>query len=393
MKDECWKKSITRTTHITYYINLETGESQWGEPTGLKDWEKHTSNNKYPGKTYYRHLPSLFTQWEAPDEITDINSLPEHWEERKSKCGNIYYVNNKEKISVWKRPSFEPSNIILLDLIFGGVSDYPVWNGTLSGKPVIYKLMSIYEYKRLMEAQGIGVVRILYKTENYKLPKNIEDKLNIETHKVGILVAMEKLNIIELHPPEGLSLENKLRVPQQYELPLLYMHSFDSNILRKLLNTIVEINNKGILWGDLKESNMGLDKDGKLRIFDFNMSRPIRSIEKIFYRNKIDKYYIIPSNKHFDIVAYGKLLYNIITQNFCFYPGSHYSSDDGLTPEEYLQVIDMIKDIDPISKNALQKCFLLNGESENLDNELSEAIKALYLMLDVVHDAPPVVFD
>ena len=53
----------------------------------------------------------------------------------------------------------------------------------------------------------------------------------------------------------------------------------------------------------------------------------------------------------------------------------------------------MIKDIDPISKNALQKCFLLNGESETLDNELSEAIKALYLMLDVVNDAPRVVFE
>ena len=391
MKDECWKKSTSLTTRIPYYINLETGESQWGEPTGLKDWEKHTSKNKYPGKTYYMHLPSLFTQWEAPDEITDINILPENWEEKKSKCGNIYYVNIKEKISDWKRPSFEPSNIILFDRIIGGLSDYPVWDGTLSGKPVIYKLMGKYEYNSLMKVQGIGVVRALYETENYKLPS-----LPIESHKVGILVAMEKLNTITLHPTNGIPLdtEKNFRNRLTYGPLLLYMHSFDSNILRKLLNTIVEINNKGILWGDLKQENMGLDKDGKLRIFDFTESSTIRSMQKTPYSDSIGEYYTILSNKHFDILAYGKLLYNIITQNFAFYPGRHYEDrhvNTGLIAEEYLQVIDMIQDIDPISKNALQKCFLLNGESENLDNELSEAIKALYLMLDVVNDAPPVV--
>lgn len=378
--NECWKKSRTSTTRIPYYINLETGLSQWGEPTGLKDWEKHTSNNKDPGKTYYRHLPSLFTQWEYPLEITDINILPENWEEQKSKCGNIYYVNNKEKISDWKRPSFEPNNIILFDRIIGGASEHPVWNGTLSGKPVIYKLIPEYEYNMLMKAQGIGVVRLLYKTENYKLPDKIEFELPIESIKVGILVAMEKLNTIQLHPVyfQGLGRGK------------FYMHSFDSNILRKLLNTIVEINNKGILWADLKQQNLGLDKDGQLRIFDFNVSRTIRRMEKVAYKGKhakIGSYYTVPSDKHYDILAYGKLLYNIITQNCSFYPGGHYKDyqNDGLTKEDYLKAINMIQDIDPISKNALQKCFLLDGESENLDNELSEAIKALYLMLDVVH--------
>jgi hypothetical protein len=389
MKDECWKKSITRTTRIPYYINLETGESQWGEPTGLKDWEKHTSNNQEPGKTYYRYLPSLFTQWDSPLEITDTNILPEHWEERKSKCGNVYYVNNKEKISVWKRPSFEPNNIILFDRILEGASDYPVWNGTLSGKPVIYKLMSTYEYNWLIKAQGIGVVRLLYKTENYKLPKKMYQEDGVD--KKGILVAMEKLNTIKLHPyyTEGFSLDTEKKFRQR----VLYMHSlhsFESNILRKLLNTIVEINNKGISWGDLKQENFGLDKDGQLRIFDFTESCTISPMEKIPYTSKdkhsIGKYYIKQSNKHFDILAYGKLLYNIITQTFSFYPGGHYKNEDGLIREQYLQVIDMIQDIDSISKNALQKCFLLDGKSENLDNDLSEAIKALYLMLNDVPD-------
>jgi hypothetical protein len=382
MRDECWKKSSSTSTSIPYYINLETGESQWGEPIGLKDWEKHTSNNKRPGKTYYRHLPSLFTQWDAPVEITDTDILPENWEERKSKCGNVYYINNKEKITDWKRPSFEPNNIILFDRIIGGASNYPVWNGTLSGKPVIYKLMSTYEYKWFIKAQGIGVVRILYTTKKYKLPEKMYPEDGVD--KVGILVAMEKLNTIELHPVyfQGLGRGK------------FYMHSFDSNILRQLLNAIVELNNKGILWADLKQQNLGLDKDGQLRIFDFNVSSTIRRMEKVAYTStdiySIGKYYTIPSNKHFDILAYGKLLYNIITQSFSFYPGWHYNLE-----QEYLKAIDMIQDIDPISKNALQKCFMLNGESENLDNDLSEAIKALYRMLTKVPRAhgPPVVVD
>ena len=360
MRDECWKKSTTRAG-IPYYINLETGESQWGEPIGLKDWEKHTSNNKRPGKTYYRHLPSLFTQWNAPVEITDINILPENWEEQKSKCGNVYYINKKEKISDWERPG----NIILFDRIIGGASHEPVWNGTLSGKPVIYKFMPHHEYKMLMKVQSIGVVQVVYKTKNYKLPEKIDE--------VGILVAMEKLDSIKLHPDytTGQSLDTTYSLNDRVKKRvLLNMHSFDSNNLRRLLNTIVEINNMGILWGDLKQENIGVDKDGNLRIFDFSESSTIGR------HSKLDGF----EDKHFDILAYGKLLYNIITQNFAFNPGRHYRFRVDLKRDEFLQAIDMIQDIDSISKNALQKCFLLNSKST--DNDLSEAIKALYLMIN-----------
>ena len=252
---------------------------------------------------------------------------------------------------------FEPDDIILSDRIVGGASHEPVWNGSLRGNPVIYKLMNKSEYNILMKVQGNGVVRVLYKIENYELPEG-----------VGVLVAMEKLDTIKLHPDynTGQALDTKYSLGERVKKGvLLNMHSFDFNNLRRLLNTIVEINNMGILWGDLKQENMGLDKDGNLRIFDFSESRTISSDFE---------------NKHLEIIAYGKLLYNIITQNFAFHPGRHYRGGRTLSSDEFLQVIDMIQDIDSISKNALQKCFLLNNEST--DNDISESIKELYRMLD-----------
>jgi serine/threonine protein kinase len=252
---------------------------------------------------------------------------------------------------------FEPDDIILSDRIVGGASHEPVWNGSLRGNPVIYKLMNKSEYNILMKVQGNGVVRVLYKIENYELPEG-----------VGVLVAMEKLDTIKLHPDynTGSALDTKYSLEERVKKGvLLNMHSFDFNNLRRLLNTIVEINNMGILWGDLKQENMGLDNDGNLRIFDFSESRTIRSDFE---------------NKHLEIIAYGKLLYNIITQNFAFHPGRHYRGGRTLSSDEFLQVIDMIQDIDSISKNALQKCFLLNNEST--DNDISESIKELYRMLD-----------
>ena len=222
--------------------------------------------------------------------------------------------------------------------------------------------MPPHEYKILMKVQGLGVVRALYETEDYKLPEEID--------RVGILVAMEKLETKKMHPDynTGQPLDTKYSFNDRVKKGvLLNMHSFESANLRTLLDTIIRINKKGILWGDLKQENIGFDNDGHLRIFDFNGSRTISNIEG----------YV---DKHFDILSYGKLLYNIITQNFAFHPGRHCRFAVDLTSTEFLQAIDMIQDIDLISKNALQKCFLLNSQST--DNDLSEAIKALYLMIN-----------
>jgi hypothetical protein len=84
---------------------------------------------------------------------------------------------------------------------------------------------------------------------------------------------------------------------------------------------------------------MNLVADGHLKKFDFSESRTISR------HSKIEGF----EDKHFDILAYGKLLYNIISQNFGFNPGRHYRFALDLTSD---QAIDMIQDIDSISKNV-----------------------------------------
>jgi hypothetical protein len=113
--NNCWKK--TSTIDNFYYINIETGQSQWGipidpnEPQLAKGWEKHISKKIQPGKTYYRHIPSLLTQWDLPIGSPEkIIQPPLGWETHKTKCGNIYYVNIKDNTSQWTIPISESLN-------------------------------------------------------------------------------------------------------------------------------------------------------------------------------------------------------------------------------------------------------------------------------------------
>ena len=108
--NNCWKK--TTTIDNFYYVNIETGQSQWGipidpdEPQLAKGWEKHISKKIKPGETYYRHIPSLLTQWELPTGSPEkIIKPPSGWETRKTKCGNIYYVNIKDNTRQWTIPT------------------------------------------------------------------------------------------------------------------------------------------------------------------------------------------------------------------------------------------------------------------------------------------------
>jgi len=111
-RDEiCWYEMVSNTYRKTYNVNRETGESQWGLPTTLKKlptgWEMHLSLKNAPGKYYYSHKKTNHVQWDDPSLLykDEKISIPSNWQEKTSRCGNVYYINKKEKKSQWKIPA------------------------------------------------------------------------------------------------------------------------------------------------------------------------------------------------------------------------------------------------------------------------------------------------
>jgi len=52
------------------------------------------------------------SQWGIP--LNDDEELPTGWEKHKSSSGEIYYGNQKEKITQWEKPIFDPTQIPFL---------------------------------------------------------------------------------------------------------------------------------------------------------------------------------------------------------------------------------------------------------------------------------------
>lgn len=108
----CWRIEKSKSFNRNYYVNLETGKSQWGLPQNFedkmlgKDWEKHRSNSK--DKIYYERVSEGKTQWEEPPDEDDQETLPMGWEIHFStKCNNIYYKNVATGHTQWEHPKEE----------------------------------------------------------------------------------------------------------------------------------------------------------------------------------------------------------------------------------------------------------------------------------------------
>jgi hypothetical protein len=65
----CWYAVFHDGRKKNYYVNVETGKTQWGLPPekiGQKlppGWERHLSVNISPETNYYYHPESGRTQW------------------------------------------------------------------------------------------------------------------------------------------------------------------------------------------------------------------------------------------------------------------------------------------------------------------------------------------
>ena len=102
MSFKCWEEKETNTDKRPYYLNLESGISQWGVPANKllpAGWEMHLSKSQ--SKHFFTNSQKNISQWNIPTK-EDGNKAPEGWEEmRTSKCNNIYYRNTKTGDLQW----------------------------------------------------------------------------------------------------------------------------------------------------------------------------------------------------------------------------------------------------------------------------------------------------
>lgn len=104
----CWnkEKSTNRKDNRVYYINLESGISQWGIPANNlllpSGWEMNLSKSQ--NVHFYSNFKKKISQWNMPSK-KDANKIPDGWEEMRSlNCKSIYYKNSKTGEVQWIIP-------------------------------------------------------------------------------------------------------------------------------------------------------------------------------------------------------------------------------------------------------------------------------------------------
>jgi GNAT superfamily N-acetyltransferase len=104
MNLKCWREKMSDKYKRIYYVNLESGISQWGIPNNMlpAGWQMHLSKSRKI--TYYSNFKNKISQLGIPSK-DDGNKVPDGWDEmRSSKCKSIYYKNNKTGEVQWIIP-------------------------------------------------------------------------------------------------------------------------------------------------------------------------------------------------------------------------------------------------------------------------------------------------
>ena len=102
MSFKCWKEKKSSTYKRPYYLNLESGISQWGVPVNKllpAGWEMHLSKSQ--SKHFFTNSQKNISQWKMPakeDENKDGCSIClDRFEEReimtKLSCGHEFHTS------------------------------------------------------------------------------------------------------------------------------------------------------------------------------------------------------------------------------------------------------------------------------------------------------------
>ena len=264
--------------------------------------------------------------------------------------------------------------LVLLETIEVGKSNSPVFHATLDGVPAVCKVMRKSELDKLNEAKGPGVVRVMHVSNDSAAAKGPGAAYLQSIGGIppgSAIVVMEKLNDVQFHPRYNASgttidteyaLEERVRTGVKYEASAPDRRMIGH--LSELLDAIVALNSRGLMWCDAKQENAGIDTDGHLRIYDFGT-----------FTSRIDD-----KNRYIDILSYGKLLYNALVGVFAFSPGRHCRpTRSPLSKAQLVSTVDLLTGASSGVSSALRACFSLDESSSS--DSIARVVRLLYTAL------------
>ncbi|MCF7900118.1 protein kinase [Candidatus Babeliales bacterium] len=245
-----------------------------------------------------------------------------------------------------------------------GASYKLVFYGSYGGKPSIVKITSNDELKITLDVQNekdLFVVKLYESSDISSLVgykgSLISEKFFSKAYKVLVMEQLETVSswytldgakelsfddIKQWEEIEASVTEEKKKIVLDCALAFNYLHS------------------KEIAHRDIKQENMGYDKQGRLKIFDFGESEQDNGLLD-YYTGHYDLTYIQD-----DIIALGKLFINILTGKYIFAPGRHYNAHRfGLDQKELFDIFDKIKIDDKELKGFIKT--MLHVEKETFD--------------------------
>ncbi len=239
-----------------------------------------------------------------------------------------------------------------------GASKMPVYDMMYCNKEAIGKMVLKNEFNMIKYLQDDKYIVKLYNTfDNF-------EKLNFikPTFQSALLcnfIIMEKLNPIHLY---------RIYVNSEKEINEYSFNKSDEDIYtietyiitkRKLIimlqiaNIIKYIHSKKILYGDIKQENMGYDNNGKIKFYDFGESTKITNTEKI-------SSYELPQQQ-VEIIALDKLFIDIISEKMIFAPGREYNTNYlVLSVDEYVWIKSKLYFTDNYNNNYINDIYLLD---------------------------------
>ena len=318
----CWKNQMSGKENRLYYINVESGISQWGMPVNNillpAGWEMHLSKSKKV--PFYSNFKKKISQWDRPSK-EDGNEVPEGWKEmRSSKCKSIYYKNTKTGDVKWIIPdelrSDIPTPIVLstkLDLKPMGVGIHiPGFNTKLDFKTMGVKpvgvgipinfldiaedcsVNKIWKKDRLLGSGKSGSVYIACKARD-----DCEYVVKIQKQNKEYYTEIEAL----------LSLQHTNAVPKVFAawtcendgyfvMEKLYTCTQHNQIFMwKAVDIKLDIIRKaGYLQVDIHKENVMCNKQGEVVLIDFGyaVKRTKQGDKQEYPENKLSETYGIP---------------------------------------------------------------------------------------------------